>query len=117
MRSVAALIAVALTAAATTPATVTERARAFADCAGRYAAEADHSIDPEQRAAARARATLFGDLLAAVAPDVPDVSPLRPRSWSIEAKMAHADLLTGRPDARAIADRLLAPCAKLVLPA
>lgn len=81
--------------AATTEAT--ERARLFADCAGRFLAVAEHEAMFDGTAAdeAMARRDGFVDLLDAVLPDAlgDGLAPSRVRSWRAEARATQRALL------------------------
>lgn len=101
------------------PRSVEARLTLFAQCAGRFSAEVEHDwlLGGDGAAAARDRAWMVG-LIDALLPvsDIPGRSVLAMR---IEAKMAHAALLTraefsGNARARRLAQRHVARCAALL---
>jgi hypothetical protein len=79
------------------PLTASERALAFAACAGRYAAEVEHDwlLHPADSPAAEARRDAFLALLDAVEPDAVEdgVPPHLLMATRIEEKAAQAALL------------------------
>ncbi|MEL6167906.1 MAG: hypothetical protein AAFR35_04400 [Pseudomonadota bacterium] len=83
--------------AAPFPVSPTERARAFAECAGRYAAIADHDrlMKGQTNAAAEARRDAFSGLLDAVLPDAVayGMPVAKSREWHSTARAAHIQLL------------------------
>jgi len=87
-------VALAATLAAAPP---SERALAFAACAGRYSAELEHDwlLPPAESSEAEARRDAFLALLDAVAPDAIDhgVPPRLLMATRIEEKAAQAALL------------------------
>jgi hypothetical protein len=103
-----------------------ERARLFADCAGRYSALAEHRMlfDGPASEAALARRDSFVALLDAVLPDAAGVDAVLAMHWRVAAKAAQRRLLsTGRFDRRPAhsrpalerADGLIAGCDRLIL--
>ncbi len=127
--SLAALLAAAgtATAAVALPHSPTERARLFADCAGRLLAEEEHLrlSDGAASETAAARRAAFLDLLDAVLPDarqggLPDRAALHGR---VGARAAQAALLSraafaadplARAPARDAAGARIAACLRLL---
>ena len=110
------------------PLSASERALAFAACAGRYSAEVEHDwlLAPAEGPAAEARRDGFLALLDAVVPDaVHDGMPTHlPMATRIEEKAAQAALLQraafhldplAADAARAAAERRIADCGTWLL--
>ena len=123
----AALAALTATNAVALPNSPDDLARAFAECAGRYAAVADHArlFDGAASEVAESRRDLFVSLLETTLPDI-EAARHDPLNWRIQSKAAHAALLatavfTMYPDrakrAQMAADRHIALCSMLILPA
>jgi hypothetical protein len=99
LRTISVALAATLAAApcSALPLTASERALAFAACAGRYAAEVEHDwlLHPDQSPAAEARRDAFVTLLEAIEPDAIDdgVPPYLLMATRIEEKAAQAALL------------------------
>ena len=118
---------VCITAAPTfaAPATPLELARTFADCAGRYSAEAEHlwltgSADP---ARTERRRNDFADLTEAIAPDLPGDLAAEMLGMRVSAKAAQRQLLDAatfatrageRQRAAALASGFIAACDRLL---
>ena len=99
LRTISVALAATLAAApgGALPLSASERALAFAACAGRYSAEVEHDwlLRPADSPAAEARRDAFLALLDAVAPDAIDdgVPPHLLMATRIEEKAAQAALL------------------------
>jgi hypothetical protein len=99
LRTISVALAATLAAApgGALPLSPSERALAFAACAGRYAAEVEHDwlLNPAESPAAEARRDAFLALLDAVAPDAIDdgMPPHLLMATRIEEKAAQAALL------------------------
>ncbi|MEM0949351.1 MAG: hypothetical protein AAGK37_18280 [Pseudomonadota bacterium] len=123
---IAALAALTATHAVALPNSPEDRARAFADCAGRYSAVAEHArlFDGDAAEEAEAHRNLFITLLEATLPDI-DTSTRTSLNWRIDSKAAHAALLSTAAFtldakraqfARDAAKRHIAVCSALILP-
>ncbi len=110
------------------PVSPSERAMAFAQCTGRYSAEAAHArlFDGAISEQAELRRATFEALLSAVLPDAVDYGMPEelPMSWRVTAKANHARLLSTsvfnmapeRADrARDAATQYIAACDALLL--
>jgi hypothetical protein len=81
--------------AAGAPLSLSEQARVFADCAGRYAAMTEHlwMVDgPASDLSARHR-DQFRDLLDAIAPDLTPADAAQLITWRVTARAAQRTLL------------------------
>jgi hypothetical protein len=110
------------------PLTASERALAFAACAGRYAAEVEHHwlLHPDLGPAAEVRRDAFLTLLEAIEPDAVDdgVPPYLLMATRIEEKAAQAALLQraafhldplAKEAALSAAERRIATCGSWLL--
>ncbi|WP_141246538.1 hypothetical protein [Actibacterium ureilyticum] len=110
------------------PASAAERLRVFADCAGRLSAleEQQRLFDGAASERTARLKTVFDDLITATLPDARQtgISGRTALHWQVSAKLAQAALLQSavfgdRPARsardRALADRYLASCHRLIL--
>ncbi len=120
-----AALALALPATAA-PLTLTEQARVFADCAGRYAALTEHQWmfdGPASEATARKR-DQFAALLEAIAPDLAPQDTARIMEWRVAARAAQRAVLDlsifaadagQRARATAAATRVVGTCDRMIV--
>jgi hypothetical protein len=121
--SAALLLALPVSAA---PLSLTEQARVFADCAGRYAALTEHQWmfdGPASEVTARKR-DQFAALLEAIAPDLAPQDTARIMEWRVAAKAAQRAVLDlsafaadtrQRERATATAARVIGACDRMIV--
>jgi hypothetical protein len=119
------MVCITAAPAVAAPATPQELARTFADCAGRYSAEAEHlwltgTADP---ARTERRRNDFADLTEAIAPDLPGDLAATLLGLRVSAKAAQRHLLetasfatrtSERQRAAALASGFIAACDRLL---